>query len=545
MTAIDNLRVLADWNRDKAYSHPLSDITGRVISADWAYGFNAPGQLITPPAQGTVVLDNADGAFSPDKPGAAYAGLLRPGITLRFQHTAGLGVSPAYISVLRIVDIQVVPGSMGGRTVVLTLADWHDDLMNALYDPKPRLTQKTGSAIVTALDTGLVPLPHAGSYWVLDASVLDVDTYPLGAASAIYDVGQSLLPYVGNNIDQGQGTNLYSFIQEMCAAEMSGRFWLATSVTTGNLIWRYLGRTGLANNYDPDNTLSIPASRFIDPGSDYEYAQTLCNSLEITMYPRSTGAAGTEIASITSPFRLRAGESRELTLRYRDPDYPDGTCAAKTIITPVSSTDYTANIEQDGSGADVTSSLGVGIEDRTNAAYVRLTNNSAADMYVTMFKVRGTPLTARQPVTVKSVDGPSLHEYGYHRQTLTVAGVDDQELVQRFADQYVQSNKDPIARYRRVSFIFPDDANDVLYTAAFTLPLQAKALISGLRIVDDWIEDVSGTRIHWVAGVQHSVNAVTRTWQTTWFLEDYIQQSFWKLDDPDLSILDVSTRPAF
>jgi hypothetical protein len=552
MVAIDNLRVLADWNRNGLWDHALSDITGRVISATWSYGFDAPMQRIAPPASGTVVLSNADGAFNVDKAGAAYAGLLERDVLIQFQHVLGttLGaytVTPYPITVLRVLDIQITAGQFGERTVVLTLGDWHAELMAAIYDPPLTLNTTTGVAVAAPFEEGLVPLSYAGQYWILDASVLDVDTVPFGpgmAYSSFY-LGSTTLDYVGDNIDRGGGVSLYSFVEEMCVAEMEGRFWLDT--WQGILgygprpRWRFMGRTDMATRYEPANVYSIPASRFRNDGSEYEYGRLLCNSLEVTLYPRTVGAAGSVLTDAGRAFRLRAGENRTLTLRYRDPLYPDGTCAATTIITPVANTDYTANSAEDGTGTNLTSSLGVGVENRTNAAYVTLNNNGATDLYVTLFQIRGTPMTARQPVTIHSVDADSVKRFGFQRQSLTIAGVDDTDLVQRYADYYVQRYKEPIGRYRRISFNYPDDATDPLYRPALILPL----FFSGLRIVDDWIEDPAGTRIHWVAGVQHSVNAAARTWRTMWFLEDYVQQSFWVLDDPDLSILGVSTRPSF
>lgn len=550
MAAIDNLRVLADWDRDVTWDHPLADITGRVLAAQWSYGFNAPGQLIAPPATGTVLLDNADGAFTLGKAGATFAGLLRRGVMIQFQHIvgttlSGFQITPWPITVLRVTDIAITTGALGDRTVTLTLGDWHDELMNALYDPPLTLNTTTGVAAAAPFSEGLVPLAYPGQYWILDVSVLDVDTVPFAAGNAYgsFYLGSTTLDYVGDNVDRGSGTSLYAFIEEMCVAEMTGRFWMDTWEGVAGFSprprWRYMGRTDMATRYDAASIFTIPSSRVRDTGNEYEYSRMLCNSLEITMYPRTAGSAGSELARTASPIRLQPRETRQITLRYRDPLYPDGTCSATTIITPVATTDYTANTAQDGSGTNVTSSLGVGVENRTSAAYVNLTNNSAADLYVTLFKIRGTPLTARQPVTVKSINAQSIHDYGYHRKAWTIAGVDDQDLVQRYADYYVDLYNLPIARYRTMTFDWPADPSDPMYRPALILPL----FFAGLKIVDDFIEDTANTRIHWVAGEQHTVG--DGQWTTTWFLEDYVQSAFWVLDDPDLSVLDISTRPAF
>jgi hypothetical protein len=550
MTALDNLRVLADWNRDGEFDHALSDISGRVLAASWSYGFNAPGQKMAPPATGQIVLDNNDGAFSVGKTGALYGTVLRRDVLIQFQHTQGttLGgyvITPFAMTVLRVIDIQIEPGALSARTVVLTLGDWQSELMSAIYDPPLTLNTTTGVAIAAPIAEGLVPLSYAGQYWILGASVLDTDTalFGPGQAYASFYLGSTTLEYVGDNIDRGGGVSLYSFIEEMCTAEMDGRFWLET--WPGYLgygprpRWRFMGRGDIARYYEPENTYTLPSSRFKNDGAEYEYGRTICNKVEVTLYPRTVGSVGTELGRSASTFRLKAGESRSITLRYRDPDNPDGTCSASTIIEPVASTDYTANEESDGSGADLTTSLSVVVENRTSAAYLTVGNTGSTDLYVTLLKIRGTPLTARQPVTITSADAQSIHDYGAQSQSMTIAGVSDTELVQSYADYYIQRFKDPQARYRHVTFEFPENVSDPMYRPALILPLR----FAGLRIEDDWIEDTTTTRIHWVAGVQHMVGG--GTWRTTWFLEDYIQQAFWQLADSDLGVLDISTRLGF
>ena len=558
MAALDNLRILADFNRNGLWDHALSDITGRVRSASWSYGFDAPLQKMAPPAGGTVVLDNSDGAFNVGKAGGLYADVLRRDVLIQFQHVLGttLGgytITPYPITVLRVVDIQITAGQFGARVVVLTLGDWQTELMSAVYDPPLMTNTTTGVAVAAPFAEGLVPLSYAVQYWVLGASVLDTDTtlFGPGQAYSSFYLGETTLPYVGDNIDRGGGVSLYSFVEEMCTAEMDGRFWLDTwqglSGYGPRPRWRFMGRLDIADRYEPENTYTIPASRFMDTGHDYEYGRMLCNAVEVTIYPRRVGSAGSELARSANAFRLRAGESRSLTLRYRDPDFPDGTCTATTIITPVASTDYTANTESDGSGTDMTSSLSVACENRTNATYIAVgnkataSNSSSGDLYVTLLKVRGTPMTARQPVTLNSADAQSIYDYGKQSQSMTIAGVEDVELVQAYADYYIQRYKDPIARYRRVMFEYPEDASDPMYRPALILPLY----FAGLRITDDWIEDVENTVLHWVAGVRHEVDGRARTWRTTWFLEDYIQQAFWRVGDDDLGVLDTSTRLAF
>lgn len=554
MGAFDYLRVLVDWNRNTAYDHALSDVTGRVRSATWSYGYNAPDQLVAPPATGMLILDNSDGAFNVNNPSAAFTDILRRGTLVKFLHTVGpspgVETGAAALGILRITDIQIAPDSSGERALVLTLGDWHNELMGALYDPPLTLNTTTGDAIAAAFATGLLPVPYASRSWIMGASALGTDTRLFNNSAFEIPNGYTTLEYVGDNTDTGRGNTLYAFVEEMCAAEMDGRFFLKP--TDGGPVYFFYSRNQLAERYSADALISLPASEFTDTGAQYEYARTLCNSLEVTMYPRRVGSAGTELARSQSAFRLQPGETRTISLRYRDPDYPDGTCTATTIVQPVAGTDYTANSAQDGSGTDLTASLGVSVVSKTSSADVIVVNTGAQQVYVTLLKLRGTPLTARQPLTVYAVDAQSIHDYGLHRAALTVAGVNNQELVQQYANSYVNRRKDPQARYRVVRFQFPDVPSGDLYRAAFNVLSD----IYGVRIVDDWMEDPTQARALWIAGVQHSVSVETQAWEVTWYLEDFIQQAAWRFDDvlitPDgtialagLSVLGVTTRLGF
>jgi hypothetical protein len=549
MVAIDNLRVLADWNRTAQFTggwdHPLSDITSRVRSLEWEFGFNAPGQLVAPPSAMTLKLDNADGAFNITRPGSTYGSLLKRDVLIKVLYDT----TP--LVCLKIADIAISPGNLGGRVVQLSLVDWHDDMMGAVYDPPLTLNTATGIAVSDACANTALPIPYAKAWWLLDASQLDIET-TLYQTSVGVATGYTTLGYVGDNIDNGAGNTLRNFIEEMCAAEMDGRFFPAfNSRLNGVPGYIFVDRNWLTPGFSVAQTPAFPASLFTDAGAEYEYARRLCNKLEVTMYPRRVGVAGTELARTGSAFRLQPGETRTVTLRYRDPDYPDGTCTATTLIQPVASTDYTANTAQDGSGADVTGALGVSVTNKTSAADVLLVNSGAVDLYVTLFKIRGTPLTARQPVTVNAVNAQSIRDYGEAAEVRTVAGVDNQELVQAYADQYVKRYSTPQSRYRRVTFDVPENATSPLYGVAWG------ALGQTVRIVDDWVEDPAQARPAWIAGQRHVVDTTERRWQTTWYLEDALAETAWRFDNSaigvggeliiwdGLSILGQTTRLAF
>jgi hypothetical protein len=547
MTPIDNLRFEADWNRNGLYDHAYADISGYVLSAEISYGFDTPYQMVAPPAQMTILLDNSNGEWNIGRASAKFAGLLQRDVLIRAKWHDG--TTQRYIASLKIVAIQLPPGQMGPRVITVVCQDWHADLMSAIYDPALDVSGLTSEAIAAMWATAILPTPYASRWWVMDASPLDTDTLlfnpniltrPNAGLQTIYQ-GQTTLDYVGNNLDaQGNGVSALAFLEEMCAAEMDGRFFYFGLNSLPRYI--FLNRTALAINYTAVTPIEMTPADFTEGGIEYEYGYNQCNSLELTAYPRKAGSAGTELARASSVFALEGLSSRTMTLRYRDPDNPGGTCTATTIIAPVASTDYTANVENDGSGADMTSYLGIALTNKTNAANVVISNTSTEKIYVTLLKVRGTPLTALQPATLKAVDASSIEQYGLFKQMKTIAGVDDLDLLQQYADYYVRNFSIPRTEFRRVTV---DMQNEDTAAAPF-LYKQFQNIFFNITITDSWMEDEPAIpRRYWVTGERHVINSHARTWETTWLLEDFLFTGVWKLNSTELSVLDVSTRLHF
>lgn len=555
MSAVENLRVQADWNRNLLYDHELTDITDRVLSAEWSCGYDAPNGLVSPPMKGVLVLDNRDGAFNAKNPSALYASVLRRDVLIRFLHLLGpTGSAPFTMAVLRVLDIQIAPSRFGPRSVQLMLGDFHAEMMSTIYDPPLQTNKSIQEALQQAFTTDVIlPQAYASLWWVVGASILDSGTV-LAQGSFTSSSTSTTLDYVGDNIDRGQGVSLYSFVEEMCTAEMMGRFFTQSSGAGITAPYQVMyGRNTFAESYNSANTTILTADHFVDTGNEYEFGRTICNKLEVTFYPRVLGAANTEIARNDSAMLIPGvgllsnkssdsqSNTRQFTLRYRDPNYPDGTCAATAIIDPVASTDYVGNLAADGSGEDYTSNLVVTVVNNTNSAQVTVSNTALGDVYLTLLKIRGTPLTANQPVTLVAADAQSIYDYGLQRESMTIAGIDNEELVQSYANWYVKTRKDSVARFRRVSFDFPNDTGNIIYEPAFNAPLR----LAGVYIVDPWIEGISNARMQWVAGERHTIEMSDDTWVVTWFLEDYLTQTPWLLDDEELSILDTSARIGF
>jgi hypothetical protein len=95
--------------------------------------------------------------------------------------------------------------------------------------------------------------------------------------------------------------------------------------------------------------------------------------------------------------------------------YPSGSAIGVGVAewtTLVSVTDYTANAQADGLGADLTSQISVVLTKRDQVMDIALTNNASVTAYITKLQARGTPVEELDPVIITKSDSASITAYG-------------------------------------------------------------------------------------------------------------------------------------
>lgn len=435
-TPLDGLIVEVDWDRDTAFAGVNSNITEYVRRIEWTCGLLSRNQTVSPAMNCNITLDNADGFWNFGK-GASRIDSLRFGMLVRVRHAEATTTS-GLLLLGRVQSLSYSPWSVGERTAVLTLTDWQSEMQQFVYDPAFATNVTTGAAISTMFDAGVAPYPYADRWWLLDVSTLDTNTRIFSAADfkPSNSAGYTTLPYVGDNVDaDNSGVNPLAFLEEMSAGEMEGA--VLYNPAAARMEWfdrNYWNYTALVNS------LPTYLVRYADllPESVHAMDDGV-NVLEVVTYPRSIGVAGSTLFNITSPIRINKGDSRQVVARFRDPLQPNKSCGATTIITPVAGTDYIANSKADGTGSVMTSSVGVSIEQTINSVIFNLSNNdTTSDVFITTLQVRGTPLTASDPLTIRARYAQSISTQGYRRENRTLAATGNIEEVQQFADAYVR-----------------------------------------------------------------------------------------------------------
>lgn len=109
---------------------------------------------------------------------------------------------------------------------------------------------------------------------------------------------------------------------------------------------------------------------------------------------------------------IESGQSVEFWATYPNPGSPTEADSVDAWTTSVASTDYTANDQSGGGGADVTGDVSVAVSKFANEMLVTLTNNGAVTAYIRLLQARGTPVFKSDPIRRQVEDAASQAAFG-------------------------------------------------------------------------------------------------------------------------------------
>ena len=142
---------------------------------------------------------------------------------------------------------------------------------------------------------------------------------------------------------------------------------------------------------------------------------------------------------------IEPGASKTFFASYPNPASALDAFAVDAWTTPVATTDYTANSASDGSGTNLTSDIGIAVTKFSNAMKITLTNNHASlNAFITALKARGTPVTADDPVRIRSEDSASQTKFGERTYPTPGEFIPDSGEAQDWCDFSLSIYKDPI-----------------------------------------------------------------------------------------------------
>ena len=458
--------VFVDWNNNASFIDADEDITEYVIEVTTDAG--REGEMdFCKTGKCEIVLDNTDRRFSPENASGALYDNVKPFRQIKIVATYG----GASYSLFRGYIKRITPHpTLASKVAYLEAVDGFEIL---------RL-----SRIITALFEDQLT-------GALIGEVLDEAGWPV--ARRTLDAGQDTVPWFW--VDDR--VLAITPVKQLAESER-GLFYFDGA---GDAVYedRHHRMKGAhrVSQWTCDNEM-------VD--LSYDYAdESIFNDIRVRAFPRTVAAALVVVWTLNEIPQLLAGEEVTYWASFSDPD-TEIPSPCKDVETPAATTDYTANVQEDGGGLDKTAQIGISFTAFAESAKLVITNNDADAVYLTKLQVRAKPLTAYNPVRAREEDATSQDDY--YRRVLTV----DLELQSSittaagYAKYLIRSRKDPVPKVS----IQIRNKNSALLTQ-----LLARKISDLVTIQED---ESSVNDTFFIEGIKHRIDMTGKRHLCTWML---------------------------
>lgn len=172
----------------------------------------------------------------------------------------------------------------------------------------------------------------------------------------------------------------------------------------------------------------------------------IINKVVVKVNPRKVQTTQ-DIWQSIAVYKIEAGATKQVWAQFNDP------CPTTVsgIIAPVATTDYTANVQEDGLGTDKTAQVSISITRFARSAILDITNGDAGAVYITSLKLRGTPAKEGDAVIVTSEDTNSIGRYGVKPSggySVEKKYLADETYAKQIADQLIGWYKNPLTKVK-------------------------------------------------------------------------------------------------
>lgn len=340
-----------DWNGDGFYE-AYNEATRMVdcsITRGRRHVINTSGDGFEPMGVGmlSVLLDNADGRYDPYNAESPIYPYVRPGVAvqLKTKIPGNPVANPVFTG--RISNIQPISGHP--NQVRITAVDG----MQWLWDQQVQVRLQTDKALDEVI-----------------AQLLTAASWPWGTS---IDPSPDQLQYFWVPDD----VSVAEIIQRLMDSSL-GRFCVQSDGTA-----RFIER----------NSTAPPAAYLTQQEISKEISlrqpwEVVKNVITVTGHTYATQNVS-NLWTLAGKPAIGAGETLEFWIDYR---YDGQPVMITSHVNPVAGTDYTVNTAVDGSGTNITASCTVGVDAWPTRAKLTIKNNSASLGYITLLRLRGTPL---------------------------------------------------------------------------------------------------------------------------------------------------------
>jgi hypothetical protein len=371
-----------------------------------------------------------------------------------------------------ITDIIVEPGKNLSRAVRVRAADWIDYAARTTLSNLPVYTDDRADQLM----------------WRLYVNS------PREPLAIHFSKGSDTYPYAFDNTED-EGVLILAELHRLALSEMGFTFMRGDAWEGGRL--RFEAR-GFRDGSPVRWSLGDPQLEALDI-SDHSL-DGIVNRVLVEVHPRRVDAAATTVLfTLQTKPEVKRGAANAITFvaPYRDPAGGSFVrVGGINMVTPVATTDYTANTQAGGGGTDLTASFAVtyAITPGANAATVKVQNNHATlDGYLTKCQLRGKGLYAFEAVVIDVTDLTSINTYGQMTRRLDMAYQQDVNLADSIADAIIANYKDPRSKVRAVRFTAQWDTAAMMHALSREIGdrVSVTETLSGLATSEYFIHAIS------------------------------------------------------
>lgn len=278
-----------------------------------------------------------------------------------------------------VTTINPVPGLSGPRIVQVVATDWIDEAARSTVAGLTTQFNKRSDEVITLLVGNVPRAPEA----------TDIAT------------GRETFAYA---IDTARDDRPNPVLQELARVTMSelGYFYVKGDGTA--VFEARSDRISAADAATFDNTmagLSVSTAR-----------DALISRVQVITHPRTVDLTTQVLYRLQSVTELAPNTTLDIIGGYTDPNNRASRIGGTSMVTPVATTDYTANSLANGTGTDLTSALTVSATFASNSVRLSLTNGASVPAFVTLLQVRGIGIYDYEQTVGEAEDTSLAADFG-------------------------------------------------------------------------------------------------------------------------------------
>ncbi|MDY6957631.1 MAG: hypothetical protein SVK08_00605 [Halobacteriota archaeon] len=489
--------VCVDWNNDGDFVDTYDDISADVMSLKISRGRDDELESAEVGKCGIQVRDTA-GKYVPENTAGVLYGSLLPGRPVRIRAFLS---GTRYNLFFGFIDDIIPSPKPSAQSAYIPCVDGVDQLNRSNVTMALQTSKTSGQLFTTALDY---------VSWNATRRTLDTgpDTYPLVHAEK---------QKCGN------------FLRKIEQSEFG---------------FMYIGADGYLNWEDRHHRLKSPhttsqwtctASHYSDINPVHSLKSIRNRVVVKSTYKTLAAAPATVIWTLqenkdNSPAdspTIKAGETITYWAKYYDGN--NLPCIAGSVVTPVSTTDYLGNDNQDGSGADRTADISITDTIFAGSAKLEVQNTSGTNLYLTFLQIRGQ-VYSDSFVQVEEDDATSQTAYGLREIVLDLPYYHTTSSMQGIAEYMLALKKDPRNAYDITLWNKDDTVLAEILGGEISERITLQS--STLNIDDDYF----------IERMEHTIDLAGKRHKCVWRLTNAEEEAAWVLD---ASLLDTSTRLAY